>query len=208
MAFLIHPNIAYLLVLTGIFLLLFNFNHPKSRLPKVVMLLCFLAGGSELVYLKGNPWAFLLVALSPLPFFLAVRQAEMTRLINPLFLATILLLSLGAVYLFVDENGQPLVNLGIAAIVSIFGGLWIWVSVVRARDPEGARASNDPDSVVGMIGEVRTDIEPYSTGLILVDGVLWRARSKENIPAGRMVRVIRDDGIVLTVKEANTVMKK
>ena len=132
----------------------------------------------------------------------------MTLLINPLFLATILLLSLGAVYLFVDENGQPLVNLGIAAIVSIFGGLWIWVSVVRARDPEGARTSNDPDSVVGMIGEVRTDIEPYSTGLILVDGVLWRARSKENIPAGRMVRVIRDDGIVLTVKEANTVMKK
>lgn len=69
------------------------------------------------------------------------------------------------------------------------------------RNAEGIRLSNNPDSVIGLIGETRTDIDVHSAGSVLVEGELWQARSKKTIPAGSTVRVLRLDGFWLTVKE-------
>ena len=77
----------------------------------------------------------------------------------------------------------------------------IWIASQSLRNVKGARLSDDPDSVIGLIGEVRTDIEPHSAGSVLVEGEIWQARSKEPIAAGRLVRVMRQDGFWLTVKE-------
>jgi membrane-bound serine protease (ClpP class) len=205
MQFLINPNVAYLLIITAVMVLLLTFNEPKFTLLKVGMVLCFMAGGYEFVYLKGNPWAFLVVALSPLPYFMAIRQA---RIHNPLFFITILILAMGAVFLFVDQNGRPIVNYGLAGIVSAFYGRIIWSVSGRMRNAEGARLSNDPDSVVGLIGEARTDIEAHSAGSVLVEGELWQARSKKPIPAGSTVRILRQDGFFLTVKEVEKLTKE
>ena len=205
MGFLINPNIAYLLVVTAVMLSLWTFNDQKSTWQKVGMVLCFAAAGYEFVYLKWNPLALLVVALSPLPLFLAIRQA---RLNSPLFLITILMLTMGSTFLFVDQNGRPAVDYGLAAIVSVFCGTFIWIGIGRMRNAEGVQLSNDPDSVVGLIGEVRTDIESHSAGSVLVDGELWQAQSKTPIPAGAMVRVLRQDGFWLTVKEMKKLQKK
>ena len=205
MEFLINPNIAYLLVVTAVMLSLWAFNDQKSTWQKVGMVLCFAAAGYEFVYLKWNPLALLVVALSPLPLFIAIRQA---RLNSPLFLITILMLTMGSTFLFVDQNNHPGVNYGLAAIVSVFCGTFIWIGIGRMRNAEGVRLSNNPDSVVGLIGEVRTDIESHSAGSVLVDGELWQARSKNPIPAGAMVRVLRQDGFWLTVKEVKELQRK
>ncbi len=205
MEFLINPNIAYLLIITAVMLSLWAFNDPKSTWQKVGMVLCFAAAGYEFVYLKWNPLALLVVALSPLPLFIAIRQA---RLNSPLFLITILMLTMGSTFLFVDQNNRPVANYGLAAIVSVFCSTFIWIGIGRMRNGEGVRLSNDPDSVVGMIGEVRTDIESHSAGSVLVDGELWQARSKNPIPAGATVRVLRQDGFWLTVKEVEKLSQR
>jgi membrane-bound serine protease (ClpP class) len=205
MGFLINPNIAYLLVVTAVMLSLWTFNDQKSTWHKVGMVLCFAAAGYEFVHLKWNPLALLVVSLSPLPLFIAIRQA---RLNSPLFLITILMLAMGSTFLFVDQNGRPAVDDGLAAVVSVFCGTFIWIGTGRLRSAEGVRLSNDPDSVVGLIGEVRADIESHSAGSVLVDGELWQARSKNPLPAGAVVRVLRQDGFWLTVKEVENISKK
>ena len=205
MAFPTNPNLAYLLVVAGVMLLLLTNINPKSTILKVGMLLCFVAVGYEFAYLTVNPWAFLVVALSPLPFFIAVRQA---RIHNPLILISIFMFNISSVFLFVDQNNRPVVNYGLAGFVSVLCGAFIWIGTGRMRNVEGARLSNDPDSVVGMIGEARTDIEAYSAGSVLVEGELWQARSKKPIPAGAMVRILRQDGFWLTVKEVEKLTKK
>lgn len=202
MDLLINPNIAYLLLVTAVMLLLWTSYHPKATSAKVLMALCFVAGGYEFLYLKGNPWAFLVMALSPLPFLVAVRQG---RSYSPLVLITILMFTMGSAFLFLDQDNNVL---GLSAIVSVFGAFYIWMIMGRIGKAEGTILSDDPDSLVGLIGEVRTDIEPYSTGSVLVEGELWRARSKEFIPAGRAVRVLRQDAYVLTVKETQNPKKK
>ena len=201
MEIIINPKIAYLLIFTGVMLLLIMFNDTKYSLLKVsAMTFCILAGIVEFFILDGNPWAFLIVVLSPLPYFIAMRQE---RLHSPLFLFTIFMLSIGSAYLFVDENGHPLANLGPVGIVSVFGGLFIWLTVVRRRTADKAPLIGD--TLVGLTGEVWIAIEPFSLGSVRIEGDLWQARSKETISAGTLVRVIEQDGITLIVKKVENI---
>jgi membrane-bound serine protease (ClpP class) len=204
MEIIINPKVAYLLIFTGVMLLLIMFNDTKYSLPKVgAMAFCILAGIAEFFVLDGNPWAFLIVVLSPLPYFIAMRQE---RLHSPLFLVTIFMLTIGSAYLFVDENGRPFANLGPVGMVSVFGGLFIWLTVARKRT--AGKAPFIGDTLVGLTGEVWVAIEPFSIGIVRIDGELWQARSQKPIPAGHAVRILRQDGSVLTVKETAALIKK
>jgi membrane-bound serine protease (ClpP class) len=201
MEYLVNPSVAYLLIFTGVMLLLIMFNDTKYSLPRAVAVaFCFLAGIAEFFVLNGNPWAFLIVVLSPLPYFIAMHQE---RLHSPLFILTIFMLSIGSAYLFVDENGRPLANLGLAGMVSVFGGLFVWLLVQRRRTTDKAPLIGE--TLVGMTGVVWIAIEPYSPGSVRIEGEIWRAHSKEMIPAGTLVRVIRQDGITLTVKKIENI---
>jgi len=204
MEIIINPKVAYLLIFTGVMLLLIMFNDTKYSLPKVAaMAFCLLAGTAEFFILDGNPWAFLIVVLSPLPYFIAMRQEQLH---NPLFMLTIFMLTIGAAYLFVDENHRPLANLGAVGMVSVFGGLFIWLTVERRRT--AGKAPLIGETLVGMTGEVWVAIEPFTQGSVRIEGNLWQARSKETISAGTTVRVIRQDGITLTVKKVENLPDK
>ena len=201
MEIIINPKVAYLLIFTGVMLLLIMFNDTKYSWPKVgAMAFCFLVGIVEFFILDGNPWAFLIVVLSPLPYFIGMRQE---RLHSPLYVFTIFMLSIGSAYLFVDENRRPLANLGLAGMVSVFGGLFVWLTVQRRRT--AGKAPFIGDTLVGMTGEVWIGIEPFSIGSVRIEGELWQARSKEMLPAGSLVRVIRQEGVTLTVKKVENI---
>jgi len=203
MEFLTNPNLAYALVVTGITLFFLAQINPKKIL-KIGMVFCLIAAGLEFLYLRVNPWAFLVVALSPLPFLRAVRQA---RPQNPLFFIAIAMLTIGSFFLFVDQDNQPIVS-NRWAWVSVLSATIVWISTEGFRNVEGARLGSDPDSVVGLIGETVTDIEAHSAGSVLVNEELWQARSKEPIPAGSTVRVLRQDGFWLTVKKVEKLNRK
>ncbi len=201
MDIIVNPKVAYLLIFTGVMLLLIMFNDTKSSWPKVAaMAICVVSGVAEFLILDGNPWAFLVVVLSPLPYFLAVRQE---RLHSPLYLLTILMLTVGSAYLFAGEEGRPFAQLGFVGIMSVFGGLLIWFIIERKRTAD--RAPLIGETLVGMTGEVWVAIEPFAPGSVRIEGELWRARSKEILPAGTLVRVIRQDGIMVTVKKIENV---
>jgi membrane-bound serine protease (ClpP class) len=207
MDLLINPNAAYLLLVTAVMLLLWISYHPDSMWLKITMGLCFLVGGYEFVALKGNPWAFLVLVSSPLPFLLALRQSRPYSL---LLLVTIVMLTGGAAFLFMDQDNNRLINSLLMGLVSSFAAFSILIGMGRLGKAQSTIVSDDPDSLVGLIGEVRTDIEPYSpgTGSVFVEGELWRAQSKEFIPAGRTVRILRQDAYILTVKETKDLLKK
>ena len=201
MELIVNPKVAYLLIFTGVMLLLVIFNDTKYSWLKVgAMVFCIVAGLAEFIYLHGNPWAFLVVVISPLPYFIAMRQE---RLHSPLYLLTILMLTVGSAYLFVDDIGRPLANLGAVGMLSIFGGLFIWLTIERRRNADKSPLIGN--TLVGMTGEVWIALEPFSIGSVRIKGEIWQARSKETLPAGTLVRVIRQDGGTLTVKKVENI---
>lgn len=204
MAYLVNPNLAYVLIIVGITLFFLVQLNPKSKNLKIGMAVFLAAAVLELLFIRVNPWAFLGVALSPFIFMYAVRQGHPH---NPLFLLSIGLLVLGSFFLFMDQENQPLVSLRLAW-VSVLSAAITWISTERLRNVQGGRVSNSADSVVGLIGKTMTDIEPYSAGSVLVDREVWQARSEKPIPAGSTVRVLRQDGFWLTVKQVESMTQK
>jgi membrane-bound serine protease (ClpP class) len=205
MGFLINPNAAYILIVVAVLLFMLTINNPKSKLAVAGMALCLAAAGYELIHLRANPWVLLIVGLSPLPFIATIRQA---RLHLPLLIVTILMLTVAPVFLFVDQNGYPAVSYVLAGLVAAICGDIIWITIGQKQNAQGRRLDDDPDSVVGLLGKARTAIENHTAGSVEVEGELWTARSKVPIAAGSMVRILRRDGFVLTVKKEERVARE
>jgi len=204
MEFLINPTVAYLLIVTIAIVLSLTILDNKFTLSRYGITVCLVVVVYELFYLELNPRALLVVALSPLPYHFAIRRTSVHLSIVAL---AILLLALGSFYLFLDENGRPVINWRLAGLIFTLYSMFIWITIGRMRNAEGLRLSHHPDSVIGLIGETRTDIEAHSAGSVLVEGELWQARSQKAISAGSTVRVLRLDGFWLTVKELETLTK-
>jgi membrane-bound serine protease (ClpP class) len=116
------------------------------------------------------------------------------------------MLTIGSYFIFTDQDGTPTVNLNLVMGVSFLSALLAWAAYNRQNQKQNAEGNYDPDSVVGLIGEARTEID--SSGLVFVEGELWRARSKTPIPAGSAVRVIRSGGGLLTVQKAERLTRE
>jgi len=115
------------------------------------------------------------------------------------------LLIVGSKFLFTDQNGRP-INLLLTGIVSVFCAEFIWIVVRRELNFNNPRISNDRDSLVGIIGEAYSEI--YEFGSVRAEGQIWQAHSENIIPAGSTVRILRQDGFVLTVKKVENLTKK
>jgi membrane-bound serine protease (ClpP class) len=203
MEFLINPNIGYLSIVGAVAFVMLTFVMPRSRIPLVGFVICLALTWYEISQLKANTWDLIIAVLSPIPFYIAVRTS---RLHFPLLLLSLLMVTIGSYFIFTDQNGTPTVNLILVEAVSLLSALFAWAAYNRQIQKRNEEGIYDPDSVVGLIGEARTEID--SSGLVLLEGEIWRARSKTPIPAGSAVRVIRSGGGLLTVEKAEGLSKK
>ena len=203
MTFLIDPNIGYLSIVGAVAFVMLTFVMPRSKTPIVGFVICLALTWYEISQLKANPWDLIIVVLSPIPFYVAVRTS---RLHFPLLFLSLIALTIGSYFVFTDQNGTPTVNLNLVMGVSFLSALFAWAAYNRQIQKQNEKGIYDPDSVVGLIGEARTEID--SSGLVVLEGEIWRARSKTPIPAGSAVRVIRSGGGLLTVEKAEGLSKK
>jgi membrane protein implicated in regulation of membrane protease activity len=63
-------------------------------------------------------------------------------------------------------------------------------------------------ALVGQIARVRTPLAPSEPGLVDMRGEIWRAVSSVALSAGQPVRVMRVDGLMLTVEPADLTSPK
>jgi len=203
MEFLINPNIAYLSIVGTVAFVMLTFVMPRSKIPIVGFVICLALTWYEISRLKANPWDLIIVVLSPIPFYIAVRTS---RLHFPLLLLSLLMVTIGSYFIFTDQNGAPMVSLNLVMGVSFLSAIFAWGAYNRQIQKRIEDGIHDPDSVIGLIGEARTEID--SSGLVLLEGEIWRARSKTPIPAGSAVRVIRSSGGLLTVQKAERLNRK
>jgi len=202
MEFLINPNIAHFIVVTTIMLLITTILYPKPVVLKVLAVLFLGMAFYELLYLEANFWALVIATFSVLPFMVAIHQTEMRLSLVAL---TILFLVVGSVFLFTDENGRP-IDLRFSGIIAIVCAELIWIAVKRELSVNNPRRGNDPNSLVGLIGEAYTDIHEF--GSVRAADEIRQARSEDFIPAGSIIRILRDEGFTLLVKKVEKLTKE
>ena len=163
MTFLIDPNIGYLSIVGAVAFVMLTFVMPRSKTPIVGFVICLALTWYEISQLKANPWDLIIVVLSPIPFYVAVRTS---RLHFPLLFLSLIALTIGSYFVFTDQNGTPTVNLNLVMGVSFLSALFAWAAYNRQIQKQNEKGIYDPDSVVGLIGEARTEID--SSGLVFL----------------------------------------
>jgi membrane-bound serine protease (ClpP class) len=193
--FLLQPNIAYLTLVAVALLALMSLLTPGTGFFEIGALFAFFLAGWQVYNLEINAWALILIGLSVVPFWLAIRQAR-----GQWYLAgAILALVLGSAFLFPGEVGwQPAVNPVIALVASTLMAGFLWLVTTKTLAAQRVTPAHDLGGIVGAMGVARTAI--HQEGAVYVHMEDWSASSEVPIPAGTEVRVTGREGFVLHVE--------
>jgi membrane-bound serine protease (ClpP class) len=193
LAVITSPNVAYILMLVGIYGIIFELSNPGSIYPGVI-------GAISLVL------AFYALQVMPVNFAgLALILLGLVFMIAEAFVPSFGILGIGGMIAFVTGSiilwDDPDLNVSIplivatAAVVAVFS-LWVLGRLMRIRRVKPTIGGED--ELVGMIGEARQDF--VGKGQIFVNSEIWNADVSKPVKRGQKVRVMGKDGLRLKVE--------
>ena len=194
LAVITDPSIAYILMLLGIYGLLFEFYNPGLVLPGVVGGICLLVALYAFQLLPVNYAGLALIVLG------------IGFLVAELFVTSYGALGIGGVIAFVlgsvmlietDVPGYeiPWTLIAAVAVVSTAFFLVVIGMAVQARRRPVVTGSEELIGARGQIIE-QADGQWWAR----VHGEIWKVRSRADLHPGQSVRVTRIDGLVLEVR--------
>jgi membrane-bound serine protease (ClpP class) len=191
------PPVAYLLLLIGLALLVFEFFTAGVGIAGAVGAVCTVLACTGLAVLPTRPWAFAFIALAMIAFAIDV-QVGIPRFWTGVGIA---LVGVATFFLFEPLPGASLRPSWIALITGIGGITLTFVvgmpSMVRSRF---ATPTIGREWMIGELGTAVGDIHP--DGIVEVRAARWRARTNRATPvkSGEPVRVAGIDGVTLEIE--------
>ena len=194
------PNVAYILLLLGIYGLIFEFQNPGIGIGAVAGGICLLLGAFALQMLPINYAGLALIFLG-----LGLMAAEaFSPSFGVLGIGGVVAFVIGSIILMdTDLPGYQLSTPLIMATAAITVAVVV-LTVGAALRAHRMRRVSGKESMVGGRGQV---VEALATeGRVLAFGEVWQARAEggESLEKGRRVRITRMDGLCLIVEPAPT----
>ncbi len=187
------PSIAYVLVLLGLYAILFEFYNPGMVLPGVVGAICVLLALYAFQMLPVN-YAGLALILLGIGFM--VGEAFFPAY-GSLGIGGLIAFVAGSVILIdtdVPGYGIPFALIGgFAAASAAFLIVMVGFALKARRRP----VVSGREELIGALGEVLEDFE--REGWARVHSETWRVRAATPLKAGEGIRVAAIDGLVLDV---------
>jgi membrane-bound serine protease (ClpP class) len=193
LAFLMDPNIAFVLLAFGLLALYTEFNHPGAVVPGTVGVVFILLALFAFNLLPTRSAAVVLILASFALFALEAKFATH----GVLAIGGMVTLVLGGLLLVDAPIPEMRVHLWTALAVSIpLGIITVFLMSVALK----ARRNKVVTGVQGLVGETGMAQTPLSPqGKVFVHGELWDAVASANLPAGQPVVVRQVDGLQLQV---------
>ena len=194
LAIITNPTIAYVLLIIGIYGLIFEFWNPGSIGPGIIGAICLLLGLYSLQFLPVNYTGLALIGLG-----IAFMVAEsLIPSVGVLGIGGLVAFVVGSIMLLDTQvpgfNVSPWVIGTLAtAGASVFMTVFLLMNKARHRP-----VVSGPEQLLGSLGHV-IDWE-NGTGRIRTQGEVWQATATEALHAGTRVRVAGRDGLVLKVQ--------
>jgi membrane-bound serine protease (ClpP class) len=193
LAVITNPSVAYLMILVGIYALIFEFTNPGLILPGVVGAICILIAMYAFQLLPVN-YAGLALLLLGIAFMVA-----------ELWVTTHGVLAVGGLVAFVIgsimllDTDVPQFELPVALIggVSAASAAFLFLVVGMVLRTRRRPVVSGREQMIGAGGEALEDIA--GEGWARVHGERWRVRSGAPLRTGDRLRVIAVHGLVLEV---------
>ena len=190
-----NPTVAYLLILVGIYALIFEFMNPGIVLPGVVGAIALLVALYALHLLPVN-YAGLALMLLGIAFMVA--EAFLPAF-GSLGIGGIIAFVLGSIMLIEDTElpGFDIPLALIAGVAAASAAFLILVLGMLARNRRRAVVSGR-EEMIGATAEALADFE--GEGWARVHGEHWKVRASRPVRRGQKLRVTGMQGLVLSVE--------
>ncbi|WP_260602410.1 nodulation protein NfeD [Variovorax sp. MHTC-1] len=188
-----EPSLALILLMVGIYGLLFEFSNPGFVLPGVVGAICLTLAMFGLQMLPVN-YAGLALILLGVAFLIAEAFLPSFGVLG---LGGIAAFAIGAVLLIDNDAPGFGVPLWVVAATSAASALFILVVAGMAAKARRQPVTTGISTLVGTTGELVEFAD--GEGWAQIQGDYWRVTGVGDLHAGRKVRVSGVQGVVLQV---------
>ncbi len=190
------PNIAYILLLIGIYGIFFELYNPGSILPGVVGGISLILAFYALHTLPVNYAGLLLILFSIVLFIAEIKVPSY----GMLTVGGVVSLVFGSIMLFKDSIPFIQVSWKVILFATVITTLFFLLAVglglrAQRRKPVTGRE--------GIVGEQGLAVDQFfkGKGQVAVHGEIWQAVSEDKIKKGDNVKVISIDNLKIIVKK-------
>lgn len=196
--FISNPNIAYILLLLGLFGILFEFFNPGAILPGVVGVISLILAFYAMQALAINYAGLALIIFALVLFILEIKIVSH----GILAVGGIVSLLLGSIMLFRASSSLDMVALSTSIIISatiITSALFLF-AIGMGLKAQRLKPATGAEILIGELGESFQDLNP--TGQVRVNGDVWNAESISGlINKGEKIKVTGIKGLTLLVEK-------
>ncbi|GAA3920732.1 nodulation protein NfeD [Litoribacillus peritrichatus] len=188
-----NPNVAYILLLIGIYGLIFEFSNPGMAVPGVIGAVCLLLAMYAFQVLPVNYAGLALIVLG------------LSLIIAEAFIPSFGILGFGGIAAFVMgsiilmDTKVPGFQIAIPLIASIAaaGALLLLITLILVVKARQQKVITGTSQLVGS----STSIERIHNGVpyVRLEGELWQAESHQPLDTDDKVKVTSVDGLILKV---------
>lgn len=188
-----NPNIAYILLMIGVYGLILEFYNPGLGLPGVTGIICLLIGAYALQML---PISYVGLALMAIGVGLMVFEV-LTPSFGVFGLGGLIAFVLGSVMLMDTDLPAYQISLPLIAGIAVGTGGLILMTVgaaIRARQQPVTTGNQ------AMRGEYAIAMEDFEQrGHVHINGETWTAETDSPVKKGDHLKVVRVTGLLLSV---------
>lgn len=194
----VEPDIFFVLLILGVLGLYTEFTHPGVVAPGVIGGICLILALYDMHFLPVNLAGLFLIALAVAFFILEAK----TPTHGVLAFGGVVSMFLGALFLIRSPLTAGGVSLGVAVAGTIpfaIIALVLTRLVLRSRKWKTATGLEE---LIGSNGVVIKALQTGAEGMVRVHGELWQAQSSQSVQEGKIVKVLRVEGLKLHVEPA------
>jgi len=189
-----NPNVAFILMLIGVYGLIFEFFSPGAVAPGLIGVISLVLAFYALAFMPINYAGAALVL-----FGVALMIAEVhIGAFGALGVGGIVAFVIGAIMMFPTRAPGFALSHGVLAVTALGSAallLLALAAVLRRRRP----VVTGHEALIGAEGE--TVSWQDGEGRVRVRGEIWLARSDAAVAAGSRVKIVARDGLVLRVQD-------
>jgi membrane-bound serine protease (ClpP class) len=187
------PNVALILMMIGVYGLIFEFMNPSSFLPGTVGAICLLLG---LYAFAALPVNYAGLALMLLGIGMLISEAFLFSH-GILGIGGVIAFALGAAILIDADVPDFRISWSVIAGISAASAAFILIVVRTALGSRRRRVVSGPEEMIGAHGTVQD--WSGKAGHVFVHGERWTATSDAPLRKGQPVRVTKLLGLTLKV---------
>ncbi|MFB3056660.1 MAG: nodulation protein NfeD [Ignavibacteriaceae bacterium] len=195
-----NPNIAYILLMLGIYGLFFELYNPGALFPGIIGGICLILAFYSMHTLPVNYAGLALIILSIILFLLEIKIVSHGALsiggVISLFLGSMMLIDTESILEAMEISMELIIFIVILTSAFFIFAITLGIKAQRKKPTTGT------EGLIGEIGKTVTKLSP--SGEITVHGEFWKAECLEGeIEEGADVEVVVVQNLKLKVKKVS-----